>query len=186
MADTRHAAPATTTGVVRIGVTGHSDLTPASGPLVSASLHRWLAPRDDQPPWVGVSCLVAGADQLFAALVLGLGGDLEVILPAADYRAHKVTADNIVEFDRLRAAATKVTVLTAAPSWRAAYIAANHALLARVGMVVAVWDGQPARRPGSTADVVAAARRLGLPVEVLWPAGAARQPPSVAPGRRRR
>jgi hypothetical protein len=38
----------------------------------------------------------------------------------------------------------------------------------------AVWDGQPARGYGGTADVVAAAHGNGLPVQVIWPPGAHR------------
>ncbi|HEY1620682.1 MAG TPA: hypothetical protein VGG25_23870 [Streptosporangiaceae bacterium] len=38
----------------------------------------------------------------------------------------------------------------------------------------AVWDGQPARGYGGTADVVAHARSKGIPVRVIWPEGARR------------
>ena len=38
----------------------------------------------------------------------------------------------------------------------------------------AVWDGKPARGYGGTADVVACARENGVPVRVIWPAGARR------------
>jgi hypothetical protein len=164
----------------RIGITGHSDLTGASLPLVSAALRTWLAPRV-AAPWLGVSCLARGADQLFAQLVLELGGALEVVLPASDYRARKVEPGELADFDRLLAAATTVTVLGFERSSRAAYMAASTALLHAVDRMVAVWDGRPARRHGSTADVVAAARRLGLPVAVVWPSGAARHP-STLPG----
>ena len=41
-------------------------------------------------------------------------------------------------------------------------------------MLVAVWDGQPARGLGGTADVVAYARQRGVPMEVIWPQGATR------------
>jgi len=37
-----------------------------------------------------------------------------------------------------------------------------------------VWDGQPARAYGGTADVVAYAREHGTPVRVIWPPGAER------------
>lgn len=46
-----------------------------------------------------------------------------------------------------------------------------------VGMadrLLAVWDGKPARGFGGTADVVAYARRVGVPVDVIWPEGAVR------------
>jgi hypothetical protein len=37
-----------------------------------------------------------------------------------------------------------------------------------------VWDGQPARGYGGTADVVAYAKRTGVPYSVIWPEGATR------------
>jgi hypothetical protein len=44
----------------------------------------------------------------------------------------------------------------------------------RSSVLVAVWDGQPARGLGGTADVVAYARQRGVPMEVIWPRGATR------------
>lgn len=166
----------------RVGITGHSDLTPASHPMVVRALWAALSPRP-RAPWAGVSCLARGADQLFAQLVVLLGGRLEVILPASDYRDRKVAADNAAEFDRLLVAAAAVTVMGFERSSRDAYMAASTALLTRVDTLIAVWDGRPATRLGSTGDVVAAARRGGMPVTILWPAGAARADPD--PGRRR-
>lgn len=165
-------------GVSRVGITGHSDLTAPSLGLVRAALHQVLVSQ--APPWVGVSCLARGSDQLFAALVLALGGQLQVILPAGDYRARKVAPDNAAEFDRLLGAATAVTVMDYPACSREAYMAASQEMLSTVDRVLAVWDGHPARRRGSTGDVVAVARRQGLPTTILWPAGAIRLPPPVA------
>lgn len=169
--DTTTSGPLTN----RIGITGHSDLTPSSLPLAHAALRRWLTPRA-VVPWVGVSCLAQGSDRLFAALVLDLGGRLEIVLPARDYRDAKVAPDNLAEFDRLLAAATTVRVGGRDRSCREAYMCASTDMLAAVDLLVAVWDGRPAHRPGSTGDVVVAARGKGLPVAVLWPPGAARRP----------
>jgi hypothetical protein len=47
-------------------------------------------------------------------------------------------------------------------------------MLADADELLAVWDGQPARGYGGTADVVEAARYKGIPVTVVWPAGAKR------------
>jgi hypothetical protein len=47
-------------------------------------------------------------------------------------------------------------------------------MVKRADLLIAVWDGQPARSWGGTADVVAKARQLGLPVTVIWPNGATR------------
>ena len=53
-------------------------------------------------------------------------------------------------------------------------MAASELMLDHAGQLWAVWDGQPARGYGGTADVVAAARAKGLPVRVIWPHGAHR------------
>ncbi|MFF4619567.1 hypothetical protein [Nonomuraea jabiensis] len=47
-------------------------------------------------------------------------------------------------------------------------------ILEDADLLFAVWDGQPARGYGGTADVVAEARRRGVPVRVIWPEGARR------------
>lgn len=47
-------------------------------------------------------------------------------------------------------------------------------MLERADELIAVWDGQPARGYGGTADVVQAARDKDLPVTVVWPAGVMR------------
>jgi hypothetical protein len=44
-----------------------------------------------------------------------------------------------------------------------AHLAARQAVVGRSELVVAVWDGAPARRLGGTADVVAYARERGVP-----------------------
>lgn len=55
-----------------------------------------------------------------------------------------------------------------------AHQAGSEILVGLVDRLLAVWDGKPARGYGGTADVVAYARRTGVPVRVLWPEGASR------------
>jgi hypothetical protein len=125
-------------------------------------------------PLVGVSCLARGADQVFARVVLELGGHLEVVLPAADYRERKVKPDNREEFENLIGQAANVHVLPFETSNRDAYAAANEAVLSGVDVLVAVWDGAPPDGKGGTGDTVELARARGIPVTVVWPVGAAR------------
>lgn len=40
--------------------------------------------------------------------------------------------------------------------------------------MLAVWDGSPSDGRDATAHLVAFARATGVPVEILWPAGATR------------
>ena len=158
----------------RIGITGHSNLTPATIPLVAEQIRTALEahPASDL---VGVTCLARGADQVFAHVVLALGGSCEVVLPAADYREKKVKPDNTAEFDELISKATVVHTMPFAKSNRDAYMAASEHVLSTIDALIAVWDGQPAGGHGGTADVVQAAEKRGLLVTVVWPDGAARE-----------
>jgi hypothetical protein len=152
-------------------------------PVVADAVRHVLAPYLAKGPVTGVSCLAVGADQLFAEIVLELGGELEVILPAPDYRSRQIEPDNAHQFDRLLTAAHSVRTTGFERSCRQAYLAAGAALLASVDLLVAVWDGRPATRTGSTGEVVDLARRRGLPVAVVWPPGAARDLEAPVPVR---
>lgn len=153
----------------RIGVTGHVRLAAGTAELVYAELTATLSAHDG--PLHSVTCLADGADQLFAHAVAALGGTFEVVLPAADYRG---VVDDRQAFDDLLGKAVRVDYLPYAESGPDAYFAASEELLRRVDQLVAVWDGAPSEVVSSTAHVVEAARALGLPVTVIWPAGARR------------
>ncbi|GIF72323.1 hypothetical protein [Asanoa siamensis] len=153
----------------RIGVTGHVRLADGTAELVYAALSATLATHDG--PLHGVTCLADGADQLFARAVAALGGTFEVVLPAADYRT---VVDDRESFDDLLGKAIRVDYLPYARSDAAAYFAASDELLNRVDHLIAVWDGVASDVVSSTAHVVRTARDRGLPVTVIWPAGARR------------
>lgn len=56
-----------------LAVTGHTDLTGESVPLVREALRALLAGHT-AAELVGVPCIAAGADALFAAVVVEVGG----------------------------------------------------------------------------------------------------------------
>ncbi|MBB5933796.1 hypothetical protein [Streptomyces zagrosensis] len=158
-----------------LAVTGHMDLTDTAIPLVRAALRDVLHYRSDGD-LVGLSCIAAGADSLFAEAVLEVGGRLVVVIPSRDYRQAKVKLQHAETFDRLSQAAYEVLVMPHETANRAAYEAANAVLLARADRLIAVWDGAPpSGKGGGTADVVLAAREAGTPVDVVWPEGAQRR-----------
>jgi hypothetical protein len=158
----------------RIGVTGHMNPTAATVELVRVAIRAELA-RHDPGGLVGVSCLAEGADAIFAAEVLDAGGQLEVLLPAPDYRDTRVSEAHLPVFDALVRRAHDVRFVAEASSMQA-YEDANGAMLETVDAMIAVWDGQPSPvgKRGGTADAVAAARELDIPVTVIWPQGAER------------
>lgn len=159
--------------MTRIGITGHMNLTPASIELVHKGIRQELAAYAvDQ--LVGISALAVGADTIFAQTVVDIGARLEVILPSFAYRERKVPTDQLPTFDRLIARASDIHTLPFREPNRDAYKAANDALLARSEVLLAVWDGGAPTDKGGTGAVVASARERGIPVHIIWPAGAQR------------
>ncbi|MER7281514.1 hypothetical protein ABT369_44460 [Dactylosporangium sp. NPDC000244] len=157
---------------MRIGITGHTNLTDVGAELIYRALVQHLRSRDDGE-LIGVTCLADGADQLFARAVREVGGVYEVVLPAPDYR-RVVPIERRRDFDALLAGARKILPTGEARSGPAAYVAANRIMLGRVEELIAVWDGLEHGDPGGTADVVTRARAADLPMTVIWPAGAER------------
>lgn len=158
---------------MRIGITGHMNLTSATADLVRAALLRELG-RFDPATLTGVSCLAEGADSIFAQAVLDTGGRIEAILPAPDYRDTRVSASHLPVFDALADRAERVRYIAEASSMQA-YAEANAAMLDAIDLLLAVWDGVPSAKTGGTADAVAEARGRGLQVTVIWPEGAQRK-----------
>ncbi|MET9590060.1 hypothetical protein ABZY45_03725 [Streptomyces sp. NPDC006516] len=157
-----------------LAVTGHIDLTEETVPLVRAALREVLAPYSED--LTGVSCIAAGADSLFAEEVSAIGGRLVVVVPSLDYRSAVVQPENAAVYDHLNETAVDVVTLPFEIADRTAYEAANAELLKRADRLVAVWDGTPpSGNGGGTADLVEEARRTGVPVDVVWPDGAARR-----------
>ncbi|MFE9690203.1 hypothetical protein [Micromonospora sp. NPDC005806] len=160
---------------VRVGVTGHINLTAATEQLIADAFRaelRHISPR----PVHGVTCLAAGADQIFARTVLAAGGTYDVILPALDYRAAAIPPESRPEFDELLAHAATVIHTGHLRSGTAAYVTANRELLRRVQRLLAVWDGETGCHGASTDRTVGWARQLGIPITIVWPPGARRTP----------
>ena len=158
--------------MTRVGCTGHRLLHRGTALAVERALHERIAALAADV-LVGVSSLAAGADQLFADAVLALGGSLEVVLPAARYR-EELPAECLADYDRLLGRARAVECLEFAHSTAEAHMAAGRLVVHRSDVLLAVWDGRPARGLGGTGDVVEYARERGVPVEVGWPRGAVR------------
>ena len=156
----------------RIGITGHRGFDPKTSKLVDEALRDVLSAYDPHG-LVGVTCLADGADAIFAQAVLDRGGEIHVIIPAAEYR-EGFPAEYHPEFDRLLARAADVQRLDFRESSSESHMEASRVMISDIAGLIAVWDGQPARGYGGTADIVAEARRLDVPVKVVWPEGARR------------
>ncbi|MDF3149431.1 MULTISPECIES: hypothetical protein [unclassified Streptomyces] len=159
-----------------IAVVGHADLTLPTLELVQAELKDRLGRLTE-----GAGGLVragAGLPVVFGRAVREAGRRLVVLLPT-----QRSVPAILPEPDRSAAAellmlAEHVRLLGFDPADRNACITADERLVAASRKVLAVWDGSPTDGRDATAHLVAYARARGIPLEVVWPKGAAR----VSPG----
>lgn len=163
---------------MRIAITGHRGLPHDTMRLVDQAIRSELT---QYPPreLIGISCLADGADQLFAQAVLDHGGRLEVVVPASEYR-DGLPDESHKTYDALLARAARVHRLDRRKSDADAHMEASKLMMTSADRLVAVWDSQPARGYGGTADVVALAKEHGIEVTVIWPTGARRDASAVA------
>lgn len=157
----------------RIGVTGHRSIPAAVLPSVRTGIRRQFQ-REGDAEVEALSCLAAGADQLFADLALDRGIPVTAVIPGMDYEAHLGDADTRAAYHRLLNSCRTRVNLPVEATHEEAYFAAGRWIVDHADRLVAVWDGQPARGLGGTGDVVAYARRRGVPVTVLWRPGVLR------------
>lgn len=148
------------------GITGHQQAPPDVWSWIKQRLSDRLAGEADLH---GITSLAAGADQLFATLIYKFGGTLTVVLPCRGYETTFEKPEDRARFDSLLASASSVRKLAYAKPSEAAYMAAGKCVAESCDVLLAVWDGKPARGLGGTADVVDYARSLGRTVEIIWP-----------------
>jgi hypothetical protein len=154
-----------------LGVSGHQMLPEIVRAYAEPTIIALLVCQPK--PVIGLSSLAEGADQLFAEAVLRSGGTLHVVVPAQGYEdTFRGTARQT--YHRLLAAADTMTTLEYDKPCEQAYDAAGRFIVEHCDLLIALWDGQPARGLGGTADAVAHARRLGREVVIIWPKGVAR------------
>ncbi len=145
-----------------VGVTGHRDVAEshidAARALVTQRL-RQLSRDYPHTPIVVLSPLAEGADRIVAEAALSL--DLELIVPmpisVEHYRQDFTTPESLGAFDALLARArTSFIVPHATPAaHRDERYAELGTFIAKTSdLLIALWDGLPARGIGGTADVV--------------------------------
>jgi len=152
---------------LRIGVTGHRRL-PDEEPLaeqVKQALQRIreLVPSSPHTPvlFTVISPLAEGADRLVAREVLrNDGADLEVPLPLPreEYLRDFQSDESKREFDALLSQAREVTELGPSESREKAYERVGHYVVDQCDVLIALWDGEPSRGQGGTAEIVEYAR----------------------------
>ncbi len=160
---------------LRIGVTGHRrfENEEALAGQVSRVLQRIreLVPSSPYTPllFTVVSPLAEGADRLVAREVLTYEQaalEAPLPLPREEYLRDFESNESKREFDSLLARARVVTEFAPCASREEAYQRVGHYVVDRCDVLIALWDGEPSRGQGGTAEIVTYARERRVPF--MW------------------
>lgn len=157
---------------MRISVTGHQDIPTAALGYVIEGIENVLDHVKEN--LVGISSLAVGADQHFASHILDRGGRLEVVLPCKGYEKIFHSLQDLENFHSLLDRAATVETLNFEKPSAEAYLAAGYRVVDLSELLLAIWDGRPAKGTGGTADIVEYARSHGKRFELVWPTGIVR------------
>jgi hypothetical protein len=158
---------------LRIGVTGHRRLPneEALALQVRRALERIREiislSSPDPLAFTVVSPLAEGADRLVAREVLQDPDaclEAPLPLPRDDYLRDFETAESKREFETMLGGADVVTEVHQPGSRTEAYERVGRYVVDHSDVLIALWDGEPSRGQGGTADIVAYARARKLPL----------------------
>jgi hypothetical protein len=111
--------------------------------------------------------LATGADQIAAICARSSGYSVRALLPfePSDYRQDFAPGEELDSFEQALAAADEIVALPGERSdLEAAYMLVGESLVGAADLLIAIWDGEEARGPGGTANVVKMALRNSVPV----------------------
>ena len=167
--------------MVAVGVSGHRVLGDIEGvcDLIDTALEVIATAHADVNLRI-ISPLAEGADRMVAQQALDkLNASLVVPLPlpVSEYLQDFNTPESKAEFLRLLERAEEVLLLPNAGSREQCYLAAGMYVIKQCDILIVVWDGQPSRGTGGTAEIVHEARKLGLPI--VWVHTSKRDPERI-------
>jgi len=151
--------------VLAIGFTGHRNLPDEK--MSRECIRSFLAEKKAATPCIvyGVSSVAEGADLLFAESCGQLGIPLRVMLPfPRDEFLRKFDAATRARAEQVMQNAVSLEVTGDLAFSEQRYYECGVEMVQRTQLLVALWDGQPPKGLGGTADIVAFATTMGRPV----------------------
>lgn len=153
-----------------VGFSGHRNLKDPVGVARAVGETLDALRHESVGEWIGLSSAAAGADLIFVREVLARGMGWEASLPLGeDDFARDFAPADWVEVAALLKRAEHVEVAANAGSREEAYLSGGFEIVNRCDVLLVVWDGQPARGVGGTADVVTYARAMRRPLVIINP-----------------
>ncbi len=151
-----------------VGFSGHRQLEDANAVAWAVTRALELLRQESKGEWVALSSVATGGDQLFVEQARGLGMSWYAILPLprAEF-ARDFTESEWRKVERTLEKAENVRVIAENGSREDAYLDCGMETVNGCDVLLAVWDGDPARGKGGTADVIDYARSIGKPLVVI-------------------
>ncbi|MBI2511165.1 MAG: hypothetical protein HYV96_04255 [Opitutae bacterium] len=153
-----------------LGFSGHRQVVNSVG--VAATIAQVLESlrSETRGEWIALSSVAAGGDQLFVGEALRADFSWHAILPLprAEF-AKDFSPEGWAEVEKLLAHAEHARVITEHGAREDAYLDCGIETVNSADVLLAVWDGQPARGKGGTAEVVEYARAIGKPLAIVDP-----------------
>ena len=154
-----------------VGFSGHRQLTDPEAVAQAVGQALEALQREARGEWVALSSVATGGDQLFVAQARALGLSWHAILPLPRAEFTKdFSPEEWQTVERTLSQAEHVRVIAENGTREDAYLDCGMETVTGCDVLLAVWDGDPARGKGGTADVVEYARSLSKPIIIIDPA----------------
>lgn len=141
---------------MKAGITGHQHLvSPETVHWVAAMLENAI---DKYHVQQGFTSLAIGADQIFAEILMGKNIPYVAIIPSQGYETTFQKSEHLLNYRRLLKSAAKIVTLNFEKPEERAFYEAGRQVVDYSDIILALWDGQPAKGLGGTGDVVEYAR----------------------------
>lgn len=143
-----------------LATTGHRVIPKEDEAILCKTINcelNFIAKSNPYSPCVLISALAEGADRLVANCALNLGWQLYAVLPLpqCDYETDFHDSESVAEFREILTRCTWVKVIDKKHHVRpACYHELGLWLSQQAQVLIALWDGEKAKGPGGTADVI--------------------------------
>jgi hypothetical protein len=153
-----------------VGFTGHRQIVAPE--VISAAIDEAIQLLHKRTPgeWVALASVAQGSDQLFVQQILQRGMSWHAILPLpAREFADDFEPEQWIHVETLlqRAEHLQISSDSFDGAREDAYLDCGLETVNGSDLLIAVWDGEPARGKGGTAEVIEYARSIGRPVILI-------------------
>lgn len=152
---------------MKIGITGHQELgSEATIIWLSNTLESIIRQNHID---VGITSLAIGADQLFAEVLRKSHVPYIAVIPSNGYETTFQNTHDLRRYQELLQGASERRKLTFKKPSETAFYEAGKQIVNLSDMLIAIWNGQPAKGLGGTGDIVKYALSVKKPIVHLNP-----------------